>query len=41
MPASIASLELTGIPGRWERADAFARGRLRLAAMPHDASSCA
>ena len=40
LPESIASLELTGIPGQWDRADAFARGRLRLAAMTHDASGC-
>ncbi len=25
------SLELTGIPGRWERSDAFGRARLRMA----------
>ena len=30
IPTSIASLELTGIPGPWHRADAFGRGRLDL-----------
>jgi hypothetical protein len=29
--ASDANLELTGIPGRWDRSDAFGRGRIRLA----------
>jgi glycogen debranching enzyme len=32
MPRSISSLELTGIPGPWDRADAFGRGRLELPA---------
>ncbi|MCI0658531.1 MAG: amylo-alpha-1,6-glucosidase, partial [Acidobacteria bacterium] len=29
IPESIATLELTGIPGRWDRADAFGHGRIR------------
>jgi glycogen debranching enzyme len=32
MPESIASVELTGIPGQWIRSDAFARGRVPVAA---------
>jgi hypothetical protein len=30
MPESMATLELAGIPGRWDRSDAFGRGRIRL-----------
>jgi glycogen debranching enzyme len=30
MPESIANVELTGIPGPWDRADAFGRGRLQI-----------
>jgi glycogen debranching enzyme len=37
IPESIASLELTGIPGRWEHSDAFGRGRIRLAPAPTEA----
>lgn len=36
LPESIAHLELTGIPGRWGRADAFGRGRVSL---PDDAAA--
>ncbi len=35
VPESIASIELTGIPGRWGRADAFGRGRVQVAAAEH------
>jgi glycogen debranching enzyme len=37
MPDSIASLELTGIPGRWEHSDAFGRGRIHLVKEPEAA----
>ena len=30
MPDRLSSLELTGIPGRWGKADAFGRGRIHL-----------
>jgi len=36
MPESIVSLELTGIPGRWEHSDAFGRGRIRLRDQPRE-----
>jgi glycogen debranching enzyme len=28
IPESIGSIELTGLPGRWGRVDAFGRGRI-------------